>query len=189
MLRLFGFLLVLLGSLALIGEFLSPFIDGTPSTISTTLFAATVLAIGLRVARDRPAETPRSRARAAGTDSSVQPQSGEPPLPSMALRIYRPELQDTPLKRIGYLLFIVGLPITIGSLMHFFHDFRPGQYGNPWRGIFLGWPNQISREIRHYEHRQVLLSGIGLMTVGWMLSYGYNRLLGKLVQWIRVGRR
>lgn len=91
---------------------------------------------------------------------------------------------NRPLKRGGFLVFIVGLCVLVPQLYLMFRD---NYYGSEWgyvKGFFYNWWRSL-----FYESREntVIQIGTFLTFIGISFSYGYEYTTGKLFKWIREG--
>ncbi len=100
---------------------------------------------------------------------------------------------NTPIKRFGYLLLILGSSIAIISLLTFsFYEFLPGYWDNFLYGLFIGWPSEFVEELFKYKYtgryRQIIGISVGLASIGFLLSIAYDKTVGIIATWIRTGK-
>lgn len=105
---------------------------------------------------------------------------------------YSPTHINTPLKRVGYVLFWAGALLTIGALLAFaVLHFRPGYWGSFLYGLFIGWPLQFIDDLAGYwgrPYRIVTAIGFASWLVGFFLSYAHDQTVGRFVRWVKTGR-
>jgi hypothetical protein len=105
---------------------------------------------------------------------------------------YSPARINTPLKRVGYVLFWIGAVLTVGALLAFaVMRFRPGYWGDFLYGLFVGWPSQFIDDLLGYwgrPYRIVAAIGLVVWLVGLFLSYAYDQTFGRFVRWVKTGQ-
>lgn len=105
---------------------------------------------------------------------------------------YSPKRINTPLKRVGYVLFWVGALLTVGALLAFaVLRFRPGYWGNFLYGLFVGWPSEFVDDLAGYwgrPYRIVIAIGLVIWFVGFVLSYAHDQTIGRFVRWVKTGQ-
>src|SRR5258706_10170103 len=97
---------------------------------------------------------------------------------------------NTPIKRFGYVVLLVGIIILASSLVHFgIFVFRSGGWGNYLTAAFHG-PQEFFGDLFGYRGRRYipyLVGGFIIGAAGYLLSYGYDATIARLVRWIRTG--
>jgi hypothetical protein len=100
---------------------------------------------------------------------------------------------DTPVKRAGYAVFVVGAGVfVIATVLFSFIEFRPGHWGNVFEGLFYGWPLEFFRDLFGYsgrEYRPFVLGGLIIAAIGCLFSVAYDSTVGRLAHWIKAGNR
>lgn len=88
---------------------------------------------------------------------------------------------DSPLKRIGLVILLVGIVLSLTAIYQISDD----NY-RFWRG-FDDWLDAIL--LKRYEYRQYPLAAWGayLTLAGLLCSYLYDFTLGRLIAWVRNG--
>ncbi len=108
----------------------------------------------------------------------------------MRLPFYDTNRLDTPTKRVGYILLLLGVGITITSILIFsVIKFRPGYWGRGYfYSIFIGWPTEFIDDFMDQGiYRKVFFLGVCLSVIGFMISFAYDSTLGRLLHWIKTG--
>ncbi|MCP1404451.1 hypothetical protein [Achromobacter insolitus] len=123
--------------------------------------------------RDQAKKEMRDEARAASVQTiPARPQT------SLAGRL------DTPLKRIGMMILALGAVLLAAGLIEIANDI--GRW-NFMERLFDRWWGSVWGTGGRYERSSIAAWGTYMTVLGYLLSFGYDRLTSRLIRWIRTG--
>ncbi len=99
---------------------------------------------------------------------------------------------NTPTKRAGYLALLAGgtaagLSLVAFLLAEYHWDFYRQLLSRDFKYQFESLVSNWSG-FGMEKYRAVFYGGLAVSIVGWLLSFGYERTLGKVARWLRTGR-
>lgn len=90
---------------------------------------------------------------------------------------------NTPLKRVGFIILLCGLLVLVVGLF----QIADGAY--KLADIFSNWIESVFFERYSFRRYPVACYGTWIALIGLLLSFLYDKTLGRLAGWIRVGNR
>lgn len=86
---------------------------------------------------------------------------------------------DTPIKRFGFVVLCVGATLSAPSLINVASYLSADQFFMRWYEVLIG---------EDYGNYSALRWGSRTMIAGMLLSFLYDRTIGKIASWIRHGK-